>query len=76
MRPSHRSPHKPSAPLCPLQIRRLWPNNTVTTVAGVAGELDSSTDTLPASEARLSYPRGMRFNAAGELLFAEQGGHK
>ncbi|MDX2030839.1 MAG: hypothetical protein SF339_09240 [Blastocatellia bacterium] len=54
------------------RIRRIAPNGVITTFAGTGIE-DFAGDGGPASAARLAFPRGMAFDAAGNLFVADTG---
>ena len=57
------------------RVRRLDPDGTITTVAG-NGAATSDGDGGPAIEASVRVPRGLDFDAAGNLYVAEGDGHR
>ncbi len=54
-------------------IRRIAPNGTTATIAGLAGS--SGTADGPAATARFSSPNGLAFDAAGNLYVADRSNH-
>ncbi|WP_326685825.1 hypothetical protein OIE63_00920 [Streptomyces sp. NBC_01795] len=56
------------------RIRRIAPDGVITTVAGT-GDPGYDGDGGPALEARFTEPRGLAFDASGNLYVAEWGGH-
>ena len=54
------------------RIRRVWPDNTITTVVGT-GENGFAGDGGPASAAAIALPRGVAARPNGELLIADTG---
>ena len=57
------------------RVRRLDPDGTITTVAG-NGAATSAGDGGPATDASIRVPRGLDFDAAGNLYVAEGDGHR
>ena len=57
------------------RVRKIDASGVITTFAGT-GEWGSSGDAGPAAEARLHGPRGLAFDAAGNLYVAEHRGHR
>jgi len=57
------------------RVRRISPAGIITTIAG-NGTAGFSGDNGPAIDASLSFPVGLAFNAAGELLIADARNHR
>ena len=57
------------------RIRRIDVSGTITTIAGT-GERGFNGDGATASSAQLSYPTGMAFDGAGNLVFADAGNNR
>jgi hypothetical protein len=57
------------------RIRRVWPNGTITTVAG-NGEPGFSGDGGPATEARIDAPRGVATLPDGDILIPDSSNHR
>lgn len=55
-------------------IRRIWPNGTITTVAG-QGDPGYGGDGGPAAKARLTWPNGLALAPDGALYVSDQGNH-
>lgn len=51
-------------------VRRVWPDGTITTIAGT-GQIGFSGDGGPATAAELNLPHGVAFTADGKLLIAD-----
>src|SRR5207244_2962326 len=51
------------------RIRRLDPNGTITTIAGIDGT--STPDGTPALKSVLNYPTGIAVNSSNEVFYAE-----
>jgi sugar lactone lactonase YvrE len=55
------------------RVRKVSPDGTITTVVGT-GKQGSSGDGGPATQARLNWPNGVQFDAAGNLFVGDVGG--
>ena len=57
-------------------IREIDTTNTVTTIAGVAGQCNYNGDGAPATSYHLYHPYGLALDSSGDLYFCDQANHR
>jgi sugar lactone lactonase YvrE len=57
-------------------VRRVSPDGTITTVAGIGGHGGFSGDGGPATKARLQDARGLTIDTVGDLFFSDEENHR